>query len=78
MGRFIVRYTGRGPAPQADLARIRSAPDVTVLDSSAPRMLLVEAPPQAVSQLTEALPGWVWTQEQMVPLPDPRPKVRSP
>jgi hypothetical protein len=76
MGRFILRFTGRGTAPGADLQQIRSAPGVTVLDSSSPRMLLVEAAPRTVKQLAEAMPGWIYTREQTVPLPDPRPIIR--
>ena len=76
MGRYILRFTGRGAAPDADLKRIRATPDVTVLDTSS-RMLLVEAPLDTVSQLTETLPRWTFTREQMVPLPNPRPKIRS-
>jgi len=77
MGRFILRFTGRGPTPEADLAQIRSAPGVTVVDSASPRMLLVEASPETVAQLAGALPGWTYSREQAIPLPDPRPKVRS-
>jgi hypothetical protein len=76
MGRFILRFKARRPAPDADVERIRTAPGVVVLDSS-PRMLLVQAPPEAVNRLVDALPGWTVTPEQTIPLPDPRPKVRS-
>jgi hypothetical protein len=76
MSRFILRFTGQGATPDADLTQIRSAPGVTVLDSSSQRMLLVEAAPRAVKQLAEALPGWVCTREQTIPLPDPRRKIR--
>ncbi len=76
MGRFVLRFTGRGAAPDSHLAQIRSTRGVTVLDSAS-RMLLVEASPEAVSQLSEALPEWTCSPEQMIPLPDPRPKLRS-
>ncbi len=76
MGRFILRFTGRGPMPDADLAQVRSTKGVTVVDSSSPRMLLVEAAPRTVEQLAEALPGWACAAEQMVPLPNPRPRPR--
>jgi hypothetical protein len=75
VGRFVARFTGRGVAPDADLDRIRSTPRVTVLDT-APRMLLIEAPPETVRELGEALPGWIFSREQTKPLPDPRPKIR--
>lgn len=77
MGRFILRFTGQGAMPGSDLAQIRSAPGVIVLDSTSPRMLLVEASPETVRQLAEALPGWTYSSERTVPLPDPRRKVRS-
>ena len=77
MERYILRYTGGGAAPDSDLARIRSAPGVTVLDSASSRMLLVQASPETLSQLAQALPGWIPSREQTVSLPDPRPKVRS-
>jgi hypothetical protein len=76
MGRFILRYTGRGAMPDSHLTQIRSAPGVTVLDSTSPRMLLVQASPETVNQLAQALPGWTYSSEQTVRLPDPRPKVR--
>ena len=76
MGRFILRYTGRGATPDSDLAQIRSAPGITVLDGTSPRMLLVQASPETVRQLAKALPGWTYCKEQTIRLPDPRPKVR--
>jgi hypothetical protein len=75
MGRFILRFTGRGAMPEAHRAQIHAAPGVTILDSS-PRMLLVQGPHQAVKQLAEKLPGWTCTGEQTIPLPDPRPNLR--
>jgi hypothetical protein len=77
MSRFILRFKGRGAAPEADLARIRSAPDVTILDSASPRMVLVQASRQTMNRLVEELPGWVHTPEQTIPLPDTRPKLHS-
>lgn len=76
MRRFILRY--RGPEPQAakDVERIRHLRHVKVIDDSSPRMLLVEAPEVEVKSLMASMPGWIMTPEQMVPLPDPRPKPR--
>src|ERR1700693_4665841 len=71
MSRFILRFTGRGTTPEADLERIRSAPGVTILESASPRMLLVQAAPQAIGQLIEDLSGWIHTPEQTIPLPNP-------
>jgi hypothetical protein len=77
MSHFILRFTGRGAAPDTDLAQIRSAPGVTVVDSSSPRILLVQASPETIRQLVDALPNWIYSREQTIPLPDPRPKIRS-
>jgi len=76
MDRFILRFTGRGTPPDSDLAKIRSAPGVTVLETASPRMLLVQAAPETLRQLAEALPGWTSSREQTIPLPDPRPTMR--
>ena len=76
MPRFILRY--RGPAPEAakDIERIRALRQVKVLDDSSPRMLLVEAPEAKMNSLMASMSGWIMTPEQMVSLPDPRPKPR--
>ena len=49
MGRFILRYRGPGQKPAKDVARVRELSEVRVLDDSAPRMLLVEAPAEDAS-----------------------------
>lgn len=72
MSRFILRYRGTGPKPTVDVERIRALPSVTVLDDSSPRMLLVEAPQTELKALVDSMPGWIMTQEQMIPLPDTR------
>lgn len=77
MARYVLRFTGSGPRPAADLERIRSARDVTVLDDSA-RMLLVEAPAERVRKLIGSLPGWTSSPERTIQLPDPRPRPRRP
>jgi hypothetical protein len=77
MGRFILRFTGRGKPPDTDLSHIQSAPGVSVLEIASPRMLLVEAQPETVTQLAEALPRWSVSEERIISLPDPRPKIQS-
>ena len=72
-GRYILRFRGRGQAPDADVARIER--EVKVVDRS-PRMLLVEASGPRLARLVEALPRWVAAEEQMVPVPATRPRVR--
>jgi hypothetical protein len=73
MGRYIVRYVGTGPRPAADVQRIRAAQELTVLDDS-PRMFLVEASEAQLHKLIGSMPGWTWSPERMIRLPDPRPK----
>jgi len=75
MGRYILRYTGSGRRPAADLRRIRATPKLTVLDEAA-RMLLVEARAQPLRQVVSSLPGWVCSPERSIRLPDNRPAPR--
>lgn len=74
MKRYILRFRGQGVKPAADVEIIRSLPHVIVLDDT-PRMLLVEAPPDELQTAMKSLPNWVMTEERMIPLSDPRPKV---
>lgn len=76
--RFILRFRGSGAQSiaQADIARVRALRHATVLDDSSPRMLLVEGSETELKNLLATMPGWIMTREQMIPLPDPRPKVR--
>ena len=76
MARFIVRYVGTGPKPASDVQRIRAAEELTVLDDSSSRMLLVEASEERVKKLVGSMPGWIWSPERSFRLPDPRPKPR--
>jgi hypothetical protein len=76
MARFILRYRGAGTEPATDLERIRTLPNVVVLEVTS-RMLLVEAPEAELPELTHALQDWVVAPEQMTPLPDTRKKVRK-
>jgi hypothetical protein len=76
MARYILRFTGRGASPDDARQRLSNWQDVKIVDES-PRMLLVEASPEAINRLTEELPGWTSTLERTIPLPDPRPKLRS-
>ena len=75
MGRFILRFTGPGEAPREDLVRIQALPAAKIIDSSA-RMLLIEAPPDGISQLLRDLPNWTMSLETFIGIPDPRPKPR--
>ena len=77
MARFILRFRGSGGKPAADVERIRLLPTVTVIDDSMSRMLLVEGPEAELKAVLESMPGWVVSIERMIPLPDPRPKLRE-
>ena len=75
MAKFIVRYVGTGSRPAADVKRIRAAPAVKVLDDSS-RMMLVEASEAGLKKVVQSMPGWTWSPERSIRLPDPRPKPR--
>ena len=75
MGRYIVRYAGQGLRPSADVQRIRAVPGLTVLDESS-RMMLVEGSEKRLKELMGSLPGWSWSPERTIRLPDHRPKPR--
>lgn len=77
MGRFILRFRGGGFRLPEDIARIRSERNIRILDDSSSRMVLVEGALEDLKALIEVMPGWVMSEEQIIPLPDPRPKVRS-
>ena len=76
MARFILRFTGPGEVPGEDLARIRALSATKIMDSSA-RMLLVEGPPDRITQLLRDLSNWTMSPETFVDIPDPRPKPRG-
>ena len=75
--RFILRYTGDGPAPDAHLASLRAAPGTKVLDQS-DRMLLVEGHQRELEKATRSLHGWVLTADKQVPVPDTRKTIKRP
>ena len=75
MGRYIVRYAGEGSRPAADVQRIRASRGLNVLDDSS-RMMLVEASAKSLKSLMSSIPGWTWTPERTIRLPDPRPRPR--
>ena len=77
MERFILRYRGGGTKPPRDVARIRAGKNVTVIDESSNRMLLVEGSAEELDVLLKTMPGWVMSEEQIISMPDPRPKIRS-
>jgi len=76
--RFVLRYRGDGPKPEADVERVRRLPDATMIDESPGRMVLVESDEGPLRDLVESLPGWVAAPEQMIPVPDARKRVKRP
>jgi hypothetical protein len=74
MARYVLRYTGAGPVPAADLDEVRQR--AHVVDAHG-RMFLVEAPKARVQTLVKGLAEWVATPETVVPLPPSRPVVRA-
>ena len=76
MARFILRFTGPGEVLGEDLARIVALPAAKIIDRS-PRMLLVDAPPDGITQLLRDLPNWTMSPETFIATPDPRPKPRG-
>ena len=72
--RFILRFRGSGPIPAKDVERIRSLPDLNIIDSTS-RMLLVDAPQDKLKSFISSMPKWIMSEERIVSLPDPRPKI---
>jgi hypothetical protein len=76
VSRYVLRYRGSGPAPPADLDRVRSDPRLRVVDE-APRMLLVETSDADAKSLRSELEGWLVSEEQIYASIDPRMKPRA-
>lgn len=75
--RFVLRYGGKGTAPEADVARVRGLADAVVVDSSS-KMLLVEAEPEPLRALIDTLQHWVMAAERAYEVPDTRKKIVPP
>ena len=76
--RFVLRYRGDGPKPEADVERVRRLPEATMVDESSGRMMLVESDEGPLRELVESLPDWVAAPEQRIPVPDTRKRVKRP
>jgi hypothetical protein len=74
VGRFILRFRGKGDPPARHAARLRALPSVDVIDDSG-RMLLVEGDE---ATLRAALPGddWLIAPERHYSLAGARPRAR--
>ncbi len=75
--RFVLRYRGDGPTPEADVAQVRDLHDAVVVDASS-RMLLVESEPEPLRQLLDTLPDWIMAPEQQYGVPDTRKRIERP
>ena len=73
MSRYVLRYRGSGPAPAAEIDRVRSDPRIKIVDES-PRMFLVEASEADAESLRSELGGWLVGEEQFYAQVDPRQK----
>lgn len=76
MGRFILRYRGKGPKPADTADRIRALSGATVLDDG-DRMMLVEAPEDGL-RAALAPDEWLVSGERTYSMPDPRPRLKRP
>jgi hypothetical protein len=76
MGRYILRFRGKGGMPDSDVQRIRGYQRLNVVDST-DRMLLVDGDASDVQSLKASLPDWVVSEERTMTAPDPRPRIRS-
>lgn len=72
MGRFILRFKGKGAKPAEDVERFRALRNTTVLDDSSSRMILIEAPDTELYELVSTMPEWIISKEKMIRLPDTR------
>jgi hypothetical protein len=76
VSRYVLRYRGNGPAPGAELDRVRSDSRLHIVDET-PRMFLVEASEDAAESLRSELGGWLISDEQFYAHADPRMKPRA-
>ena len=78
MEHFILRYTGEGSTPAADLQRLRSLPGLRIVEESG-RIVLLETGKQEFENLVSLFPGWVSSPIRAdIELPDPRPMPTRP
>lgn len=75
--RFVLRYRGDGPKPDEDVARLHELSNAVVLHSTS-RMIVVEAEPETLRDVVDALPDWVMGPDISYEVPDTRKKVLRP
>ena len=76
VSRYILRYCDGGTPPASDVDRRHGMPGLSIIDSTSPKLFLIEATETAIRKLRE-LPSWTITPEVQVPLPDTRKKIRQ-
>jgi hypothetical protein len=77
LARYVLKHRGSEP-PREEVELIERSSGLTVLDRSAPRALLVEAPEETARALRERLPGWTVAEERTYPPPGPaRERIRG-
>lgn len=75
----MLRFRGKGATPAEDLRRVRDAEGVKVVEEPTTRLMLVDAPEDAMATLGNALPDWlVSPQGPAAKIPDRRERVRGP
>ena len=70
MAHFVLMFRGGPPRP-ADLELIEQAADVTILDHSEARVLLIDAPDRAAELLRDQLGDWLVAEEVAYDPPGP-------
>lgn len=70
MAHYVLVFRGAEP-PEADLQLIEQEADVTIVDHSASRALLVDATENAAKRLREELDKWIVAAEVMYAPPGP-------
>jgi hypothetical protein len=75
MSRYLFTYSGQSEMPAEHLEHIQKHGQVV---DRTMRTLLVDAEPAQVTQLAPALPGWKIEPEQILPVPDPRKRIKKP
>jgi hypothetical protein len=71
MSQFLFYYTGKGPKPVADVARVRMIPGVVVINDSLPRSVVLEVSDNFAQQLLRGIATWKLHASQDVELDSP-------
>ena len=72
MGRYILRFRGKGDIPPEEIERLKNRHGITIVDRSN-QMLLVDSDGDDVMAMTSA--DWVVSAERTIAPPDHRPRI---